>query len=466
MAKQNRISRTDKSGIASMEVERTFENGSAFRHGALISEIDISNMSDDEIFHMLGSGREESTLLPFRPGALMSEIDLSNMSDDEIFHMLGSGREESTLIPFRPDKSGIVSMEVERTFENGSAVRHGALMSEIDLSNMSDDEIFHMLGSGREESTLLPFRPENILCRCEIPGVTVIPRPIEPLDHWNSSFYKASMAMHADKSRLTDVNLSSTSYKEAMSFLEEYNEYTINAWKLRDSQPDLVPVSVEKLAGSNIPGLEMTKYHVRRDVPLKKFVNYIRNRVRIRAGQPMFVYFNNTEPHSGALMSEIDDANKGEDGFLHMTYSGGEEKGIVEYDAQICDLILGEVVKMKKGKIKGDFILSKGIVMLDTWNDHLNKEHMAQLEEKAALEGKSAAELSTSIGKQFQVHFDLPLSEFIEFIRIRIEGKEGRPWTKPLFLNFKNTDPPAVEDLKLILRRMALHWSVAAEIFH
>ncbi|CAN6559867.1 unnamed protein product [Malus baccata var. baccata] len=134
MAKQNRISRTDKSGIASMEVERTFENGSAFGHGALMSEIDLSNMSDDEIFHMLGSGREESTLLPFR-----------------------------------------------------------ALMSEIDLSNMSDDEIFHMLGSGREESTLLPFRPENILCRCEIPGVTVIPRPIEPLDHWNSSFYKASM---------------------------------------------------------------------------------------------------------------------------------------------------------------------------------------------------------------------------------------------------------------------------------
>lgn len=28
-------------------------------------------------------------------------------------------------------------------------------------------------------------------------------------------------------------------------------------------------------------------------------------------------------------MSEIDDANKGEDGFLHMTYSGGEEKGVL-----------------------------------------------------------------------------------------------------------------------------------------
>ncbi|TQD74175.1 hypothetical protein C1H46_040287 [Malus baccata] len=384
MAMQNRISRTDKSGIVSMEVERTFENGSAFRHGAL-----------------------------------MSEIDLANMSDDEIFQMLGGGREESTLLPFRPDKSGIVSMEVERTFENGSAFRHGALMSEIDLANMSDDEIFQMLGSGREESTLLPFRPENILCRCKIPGVTVIPRPIEPLDHWNSSFYKASMAMHADKSRLTDVNLSSTSYKEAMSFLEEYNEYTINAWKLRDSQPDLVPMK----------GL------------VHGFMAYC---VSLTAGQPMFVYFNNTEPHIGALMSEIDDANKGEDGFLHMTYSGGEEKGIVEYGAQICDLILGEVVKMKKRKIKGDFILSKGIVMLDTWNDHLNKEHMAQLVEKAALEGKSAAELSTFIGKQFQVPFDLPLSEFIEFIRIRIEGKEGRPWTKPLFLYFKNTDPPAV----------------------
>ncbi|XP_048425537.1 autophagy-related protein 8 [Pyrus x bretschneideri] len=152
---------------------------------------------------------------------------------------------------------------------------------------------------------------------------------------------------------------------------------------------------------------------------------------------------------------------------------------IFEYDTETSDLIPGKIVKKKR--IKGAFILSKPISMLDTWNDYSNKELMAQ-REKAALEGKSVADLfpnrlwescqereinpwllrekkpdhipvnvkkdpSSKIPnicvKKFHVHCGLPLSEFTDFIRIRIGLKEGLSWEKPLFLYFKNTDPPA-----------------------
>ncbi|KAM1149148.1 hypothetical protein ACFX2B_029468 [Malus domestica] len=164
---------------------------------------------------------------------------------------------------------------------------------------------------------------ENILCRREIPGVTVIPRPIEPLDHWNSSFYKVSMTMHADKSRLTDVNLSSTSYKEAMSFLEEYNEYTINAWKLRDSQPDLVPIY-------RLYCVCDSRFQVHFDLPLSEFIELIRIRIEWKEGRPwtkpLFLYFKNTDPPAGTSMYVINKENKDDDEFLNITYSG-EEKG-------------------------------------------------------------------------------------------------------------------------------------------
>lgn len=53
--------------------------------------------------------------------------------------------------------------------------------------------LFWKTSSSCDDHVLLFKFSENLLFRREIPGVTVIPRPIEPLDHWNSSFYKFGM---------------------------------------------------------------------------------------------------------------------------------------------------------------------------------------------------------------------------------------------------------------------------------
>ncbi|TQD75592.1 hypothetical protein C1H46_038889 [Malus baccata] len=80
-----------------------------------------------------------------------------------------------------------------------------------------------------------------------------------------------------------------------------YTPVFLNAWELRAREPDHIPVSVEKDASSDIPDIDMTKYNVHRDMPLKEFVDFIRLRIQhdFPWKKSMFVYFKNTEPPIG-----------------------------------------------------------------------------------------------------------------------------------------------------------------------
>ncbi|KAH0976583.1 hypothetical protein GBA52_026302 [Prunus armeniaca] len=68
---------------------------------------------------------------------------------------------------------------------------------------------------------------------------------------------------------------------------------------------------------------EAWRFLVYGDMPLRDFVSFIRMRIRVsRKKKRIFVYCKNTEPPFDALMSTIDEENKDEDGFLHITFSG------------------------------------------------------------------------------------------------------------------------------------------------
>ncbi|CAL9014965.1 unnamed protein product, partial [Prunus brigantina] len=84
-------------------------------------------------------------------------------------------------------------------------------------------------------------------------------------------------------------------------------------------------VTVEKDTRSDIPDIDMKKFQVHGEMPLGKFVDFIRLQIELSIKKPIFVFFKNTEPSTGALMGAIDEENKGEDGFLHITYSGEEK---------------------------------------------------------------------------------------------------------------------------------------------
>ncbi|XP_070668025.1 autophagy-related protein 8B-like isoform X4 [Malus domestica] len=93
----------------------------------------------------------------------------------------------------------------------------------------------------------------------------------------------------------------------------------IDAWHLRKTCAILIPD-----ARSDIPEIDRKKYHVPGKMTLGEFIFFIRVSIRLSQKKPIFVSFKNTKPPLGALFYEIDEQNKGEDGFLHITY-GGEE---------------------------------------------------------------------------------------------------------------------------------------------
>ncbi|KAH0985890.1 hypothetical protein GBA52_013067 [Prunus armeniaca] len=101
-------------------------------------------------------------------------------------------------------------------------------------------------------------------------------------------------------------------------------EKHIDPWLLRETDPDWVPVAVEKDARSDIAEIDVKKYLVPKDALLGDFIAYVRMWIFLKKKKPIFVFFKNTVPPTGASMGAIDEENKDDDGFLHMTYSGND----------------------------------------------------------------------------------------------------------------------------------------------
>lgn len=144
------------------------------------------------------------------------------------------------------------------------------------------------------------------------------------------------------------------------------------AEKIRSKYPDRIPVIVEKAPKSDAPDIDKKKYlvpagsyscsffhsfspfnytcsHLRPsrlhilpfffvsplvnlivrfklrvcvDITVGKFVYEIRKHMKLNPEQAIFLFVNDTLPPTAALMSQIYEKNKDEDGFLYVTYSG------------------------------------------------------------------------------------------------------------------------------------------------
>ncbi|KAL6272419.1 hypothetical protein ACE6H2_023111 [Prunus campanulata] len=151
-------------------------------------------------------------------------------------------------------------------------------------------------------------------------------RPIRTLDPWNRR--NANAVMEKAAILIASTNTPAR-YKETWrNILNKYKQRIIlDAGQLRENHPNCIPVTVEKDARSDIPDIDTKKFLVYGDMSLREFVFFIHSMAWVSTEKPIFIYFRNTKPPIGALMSTIDEENKDEDGFLHVTYSGEERCG-------------------------------------------------------------------------------------------------------------------------------------------
>mmetsp|Transcript_13084 Transcript_13084/g.39615 ORF Transcript_13084/g.39615 Transcript_13084/m.39615 type:complete len:116 (+) Transcript_13084:146-493(+) len=94
------------------------------------------------------------------------------------------------------------------------------------------------------------------------------------------------------------------------------------AGRIRDKYPDRIPVVVEKAQKSDIPDIDKKKYLVPADLTVGQFVYVIRKRIKVSPEKAIFMFVKNVLPPTAALMTDIYEDHKDEDGFLYITYSG------------------------------------------------------------------------------------------------------------------------------------------------
>ena len=92
--------------------------------------------------------------------------------------------------------------------------------------------------------------------------------------------------------------------------------------RIMTKYPDKLPIIVEKAKNSDIEEIDKTKYLVPEDLTMGQFVYVIRKRLKLTQEKAIFLFVNQILPPTAALVRQIYEDNKKDDGFLYITYSG------------------------------------------------------------------------------------------------------------------------------------------------
>ena len=114
-----------------------------------------------------------------------------------------------------------------------------------------------------------------------------------------------------------------TDYQKKVPYEQRIQE----ARTLRTKYPDKVPVILQKAEKSDVPDLDKKRFLVPCDSTVAHLLVEIRKRIKLTPEKSIFLFINNALPPTSELMSKIDQANRDEDGFVYVVYSGDHTFG-------------------------------------------------------------------------------------------------------------------------------------------
>jgi GABA(A) receptor-associated protein len=94
------------------------------------------------------------------------------------------------------------------------------------------------------------------------------------------------------------------------------NEYQ----RIMDKYPDRIPVIIKK-ANSKDPDIDRTKYLVPKDITFGSFVYIIRQRLKMKPDQALFIFVNNSLVNQTEIMSFVYKKYKSSEGSLNLVYT-------------------------------------------------------------------------------------------------------------------------------------------------
>ncbi|GAA5905632.1 ubiquitin-like protein ATG8 [Sporobolomyces salmoneus] len=135
----------------------------------------------------------------------------------------------------------------------------------------------------------------------------------------DKQFIYPSLFSHSTSStRFKNNNMVRARFKDEHVFEKRKAE----AERIRQKYNDRIPVICEKVEKTDIPTIDKKKYLVPADLTVGQFVYVIRKRIKLEPEKAIFIFVDEVLPPTAALMSQIYEEHKDEDGFLYITYSG------------------------------------------------------------------------------------------------------------------------------------------------
>jgi len=114
-----------------------------------------------------------------------------------------------------------------------------------------------------------------------------------------------------------------------------FEKRSAEARRILAKYPDRIPVICEKSARSDLPDIDKKKFLVPGTMLCGEFKYIIHKHINqcgaqtqlLGSDQTIYLFVNNTTPKTGALMSEIYDMYRADDGFLYFTFSAENTLG-------------------------------------------------------------------------------------------------------------------------------------------
>ena len=97
---------------------------------------------------------------------------------------------------------------------------------------------------------------------------------------------------------------------------KKFEEYQ----RIQRKYPDRIPVILQK-GNSSAPDIDRNKYLVPKDITFGAFVGVVRQRLKMKPDEALFIMVNNTLVTQTELMSNVYNKNKSPEGFLLLNYS-------------------------------------------------------------------------------------------------------------------------------------------------
>ncbi|XP_048431644.1 uncharacterized protein LOC125473200 isoform X1 [Pyrus x bretschneideri] len=248
--------------------------------------------------------------------ALMSAIHEENKDEDGFLYVTYSG-----------EKSYINEHSRGGSFDLGeSSYKQENHLESMQAEQNNPDPIPMIVEKAAEKSDMPDIQEKRLAeKRRKRAYVDIMRNAFVYLEPWNLRSYKMALSSTPSMSENTR-KFYLERYKQLYGNLSEEQRTCMDARQLREKRADYIPVSVEKdpRADSDVPDIDVKKYHVPRQKTLGEFVDLIQMDIAVSKTFHVRVFCKNTELPAGASMSAIDDEFKDGDGFLRLTYIGEE----------------------------------------------------------------------------------------------------------------------------------------------